>query len=412
MNVYLIYIACIIWIMLSSGCNASITGNESMIDLENSVVEEEIDIFLTDGYLPDYDAQNQFSWYKNAAIIKNTVFFKYGSMLYFYDENSRSMGPLCGRAECMHDNGTCNAYIGDSYEFCYYNEKLYWAEKDYKTNKIFLSSMNLDGSEHTIIQEIPQPFQLNSSESSLRIHRGYVYMAEVIDTIEEGREYHNLYLGRMELEDKKSEVDMILEKKVVFGTGVDFWLNFWGNEMYFLERDFDSGNIEKGTTGILYQYDIHESELVRVSEEIFLHETPWDFLVTSNGIYISVFNFEQQTFYDKRILKFDAETATWVTIAEIPDYHTGEPFLLHQNIMAAAWGMETPRYTITDFEGNIVRSGDLPLMEGQERVSVVPMAATDQFVLFDVKPHVNTGGTESMILVPMDPEEELQVLCS
>ena len=73
MNVYLIYIACIIWIMLSSGCNASITGNESMIDLENSVVEEEIDIFLTDGYLPDYDAQNQFSWYKNAAIIKNTV---------------------------------------------------------------------------------------------------------------------------------------------------------------------------------------------------------------------------------------------------------------------------------------------------------------------------------------------------
>lgn len=33
MNVYLIYIACIIWIMLSSGCNASITGNESMIDL-------------------------------------------------------------------------------------------------------------------------------------------------------------------------------------------------------------------------------------------------------------------------------------------------------------------------------------------------------------------------------------------
>ncbi len=237
-------------------------------------------------------------------------------------------------------------------------------------------------------------------------------MAEVIDTIEEGREYHNLYLGRMELEDKKSEVDMILEKKVVFGTGVDFWLNFWGNEMHFLERDFDSGNIEKGTTGILYQYDIHESELVRVSEEIFLHETPWDFLVTSNGIYISMFNFEQQTFYDKRILKFDAETATWVTIAEIPDYHTGEPFLLHQNIMAAAWGMETPRYTITDFEGNIVRSGDLPLMEGQERVSVVPMVATDQFVLFDVKPHVNTGGTESMILVPLDPEEELQVLCS
>ena len=48
--------------------------------------------------------------------------------------------------------------------------------------------MNLDGSEHTIIQEIPQPFQLNSSESSLRIHRGYVYMAEVIDTIEEGKE--------------------------------------------------------------------------------------------------------------------------------------------------------------------------------------------------------------------------------
>ena len=79
---------------------------------------------MTDGYRSDYDAQNQFSRYKDAAIVRDTIFFKCGSILYFFDMQTERAAPLCGKPECTHTGSTCNAYFWDLCGFCYYNEKL------------------------------------------------------------------------------------------------------------------------------------------------------------------------------------------------------------------------------------------------------------------------------------------------
>ena len=91
---------------------------------ETPALTEEEALFMTDGYLSDYDAQNQFSRYKDAAIVRDTIFFKCGSILYFFDMQTERAAPLCGKPECTHTGSTCNAYFWDLCGFCYYNEKL------------------------------------------------------------------------------------------------------------------------------------------------------------------------------------------------------------------------------------------------------------------------------------------------
>ncbi len=84
--------------------------------------------------------------------------------------------------------------------------------------------------------------------------------------------------------------------------------------------------------------------------------------------------------------------------------------LLDNHITVSSWGWNTPRSLITDYDGNTIRTCEFPLMETQTNVSVYPLIATSGYVIFDLKPIGD--GTESIILVPLDPEEELQVLCS
>ena len=118
MRRYFVWI-CMLMVFLS-GCQTP----EREDSAETFALTEEEALFMTDGYLSDYDAQNQFSRYKDAAIVRDTIFFKCGSILYFFDMQTERAAPLCGKPECTHTGSTCNAYFWDLCGFCYYNEKL------------------------------------------------------------------------------------------------------------------------------------------------------------------------------------------------------------------------------------------------------------------------------------------------
>ena len=75
------------------------------------LLEEKFD---TDVYLPDYDVQKEYvhsggNFAKNGSI----YYVKVGTWLFYYDEVTSTSGKLCGKAECLHNDKQCNAYIGD-----------------------------------------------------------------------------------------------------------------------------------------------------------------------------------------------------------------------------------------------------------------------------------------------------------
>ena len=107
MKRYMILIC--LFIFLIGGCQSS--EKKESVSGETSLSEESSadDIFMTEGYLPDYDAQNQFSCHKEAALVGDTLYFKCGSSMYFYDMGTGITEPLCGKPECTHTSGSCNA---------------------------------------------------------------------------------------------------------------------------------------------------------------------------------------------------------------------------------------------------------------------------------------------------------------
>ena len=410
MKRYMILIC--LFVFLTSGCQSS--EKKESVSGETSLSEESFsadDIFMTEGYLPDYDAQNQFSCRKDAALVGDTVYFKCGSSLYFYDMGTGIAAPLCGKPECTHTSGSCNALMWDLCNFCYYDGKLYWVERE--TDHYVLMAMGIDGSEHERVQEMPEPFIFNDILSIIRIHRGYVYMAEVLNEVKDGQSYNHLVVVRVKLGEEESEPEIIIDQMGERYIGYNFYMNFWGNKMYFLERDFKNRE-DGGVTILLYIYDIHTKELDLITEESYEAEEPWDFLVMENGIYLSTYYYDdtaEDYTEDMRVLQLDQSENIWKTLGQIPSVdQMGSPSLLNDRLVISVMGWDTPRCTITDYDGNILRTSYFPLSETQTDVSVYPLIATEEYVIFDLKPI--GGGTESIILVPLDPEEELQILCS
>ena len=88
-------------------------------------------MFYTEEYLPEYDAPPDYFESRERIAKKGTIYYiySYSTMyLYYYDESTGVSGKLCGKAECMHDNTDCNAYMPFSMNFQIYNGYIYWLE--------------------------------------------------------------------------------------------------------------------------------------------------------------------------------------------------------------------------------------------------------------------------------------------
>ena len=408
MKRYMILIC--LFVFLTSGCQSS--EKKESVSGETSLSEESSssdDIFMTEGYLPDYDAQNQFSCHKEAALVGDTVYFKCGSSMYFYDMGTGIAAPLCGKAECTHTSGSCNALMWDLCNFCYYDGKLYWVEME--ADHYVLMAMGIDGSEHERVQEMPEPFIFNDILSIIRIHRGYVYMAEVLNEVKDGQSYNHLVVVRVKLGEEESEPEIIIDQMGERHIGYNFHMNFWGNKMYFLERDYDTKAEEENITILLYTYNIHTGEMERLSEEKYTNQEATDFLITENGIYMGMYFYEESSEdnYTKIILQYDPEQKKWIELAEIPPLEVGSPFLLDNGKVAASKGLNAPQSVIADYDGNILRVCDFPLSETEteDNIFPYPLVATDEYVIFNLTAR---RATRSVVLVPVDPEKEIQTL--
>ena len=71
-----------------------------------------------------------------------------GSWLLYIDHSSDKVIKLCGRPDCKHDNGDCNAYFSDGVNVCYYDNHLY-AYNDKK-----LIRFNVDGTERVTVYDL------------------------------------------------------------------------------------------------------------------------------------------------------------------------------------------------------------------------------------------------------------------
>jgi len=119
-------------------------------------------------------AQTQVSFNYPCESEDGYYFVGSNGYVYYIDKATENTTILCGKPECSHDDEDCNAYAGTA--LTYYDGKLYYFS-DSGSSWTQVYSMNLDGTDHTLVQTL----DIDSAGDSYVgyaepiIHRGVVY---------------------------------------------------------------------------------------------------------------------------------------------------------------------------------------------------------------------------------------------
>lgn len=138
------------------------------------------------------DCNNSFSRPASTMTVSTDAYYfidKVGtvSRIMYIDRKSGQSGPLCGKADCRHNSGDCNACIvnsGNIYGLSWYNGQLFWLTEVIGSggieNGYHVFSCNSDGTGRKDVRLISETQGMNSEipggNTFACFHRGYLFI--------------------------------------------------------------------------------------------------------------------------------------------------------------------------------------------------------------------------------------------
>lgn len=393
------YACLMLLLMLIGVAGCSTTTN---LQNENYLLDEKFD---TEAYLPGYDMQNSYARYKVACETEEAYYFKPDQdvFLYFYDKESGLSGKLCGRPECPHDSPACNAYLDVRFGISYYDGKIYFVKSE--NARLALYAMDTDGNQLQKVQELKS--DMNGINPLVRIHRGYIYTAVVKSEVNEGKDMYRLIVQQEVLGQEEGETVIVYQESVSSAEfGLDFYLQAQGNTLYLLVNKQNASSLQ--TEFSLHAYDSRTRHQEEVVQGMYQGKFTSDFILEDHKGYIALYTIEDDGKYYVQEIDIPGKR-----LSELTEISTGDPMLslgLQEGVVIGYQGAGEPSYYLTDWEGNLLRQGDLPLLEGQTEVYVSVMGNLDDGVLFLLSTYQEESIAEALLLVPLDPAEEPETL--
>ena len=153
-----------------------------------------------EGVGPDYDRRFV---HDDICSTKDTVYFRSDKMvtesvggtdlIYYADKATGICLPLCGKPECTHSDGNCNAYAqGGMYSgLTNYNGRLYWIGQKgtWLTGggQWYVFSMAYDGTDRREVRKIPSDWVSGQMQTRTVFHRGHVYTCNLRNEVVNGK---------------------------------------------------------------------------------------------------------------------------------------------------------------------------------------------------------------------------------
>ncbi len=208
---------------------------------------------LGDTYIEGSDYQYMFEgsniFFQQKARGNNGYFFLQGHYIYYLDDNTQKLVPLCNKADCLHNKETdenrydeCNAYVNNSVYnghvgITYCNGYLYYLETKYSVDGdyVTLSRMKEDGSQKQSIYQWEK-----WTIEQWCIHRDTFYFVEhtyeSVDNTQENKETIEKYavkkLALTGVGKKQPEtIYEVQEGLTVYSMGK---VKAYGNHVYFM----------------------------------------------------------------------------------------------------------------------------------------------------------------------------------
>lgn len=200
---------------------------------------------------------------------KDGYYFQYNCMVYYVDKETGDSTVLCGKPDCDHTHSEgkwdCNAFVSADF-LTYYNGKLYYNNGNYvlengsyvnKGERLF--SMNLDGTEHDVVQDLDfvPGGDTNSFVTAPMIHRGNVYFcySGALYTAELGADIEDATL--IYGEQKVDDGSMIVNPYEMY---YELWAD--GELIYFMAKNVRQADGTYKDT--LYSYNSQNDKLDKI----------------------------------------------------------------------------------------------------------------------------------------------------
>lgn len=227
---------------------------------------------ISDNYFYDFLADCQIvkdNIADDVNCVKNEsgYYVNVSKYVYFVDSATMEATPLCAKPNCLHNDETCNAYIGTPQGITYNNGKIYTvveAGLEYDLEGSCFNYISADGTEHKTFAHVKENVQ------DWMIHRGYVYysikkgvFADAI-TLEDFGDVQAAVL-RFPLNSPDKQ-ELVYSSREGLKDSYLYKLKAFGDYMYFMEQGEDSES---------YRFDWKRVDLANLTVSD---------IVTSNGV--------------------------------------------------------------------------------------------------------------------------------
>lgn len=321
-------------------------------------------------YVENQDYQYSFSDLSTGNITvqkgNNGYYFSMNNFLYFFDEGTLKVAPLCNKANCLHDKETdqsrmaeCNAYLFDNLlntDFCFIGNKLYKLidESYFEGNKlVVINSIYEEQPDGTHSKKI---FSINRQIKRWIMHRGMIYYTT--DT--------NNNVECYSLADKNTKVCFNLDTIELYNPELSNMIAY-GNNMYYCVSGYKD---EKEFNDMQNGADISPLECIFIctldgEEKYTLYSN-----LSRNGIVFQGFSDGNMLYtdadYDKRIKNLyllnqnGISTKLNYTFKNIFDFYYADDTFIYIRSGNTIDDIKRNEYDVYDKSENLITSIDFP----------------------------------------------------
>ena len=234
-----------------------------------------------------YDVETRYVMSRGNLARAGSVYYVNKGYLWYYDDETDTMGKLCGKAECMHDSMTCNAYTGARAVggVQIYDGKLYFM----RGNTIVCTDFAGNNLENVMMLPVGNA---TLSNPEWVIHRGELFFRKNEHIVDRANPRKDLKITRQQLGDY-TNVESVFE--VIDSTAWGDWM-LRGDQMFI---DLSYGAWGKRE---FYMYDLNTREIITLIDEKF-NGYIVDYQVDDES-----FTFLGRTLDETYILKYDLKS--------------------------------------------------------------------------------------------------------
>lgn len=283
-----------------------------------------------------FGQDQQSSYYNNTGLnpimadSKDGYYFINGpsnQYLFYKDKATGEEAPLCNKPDCLHNDDTCNGYIGMIKALIYYSGKIY-----YLTDGVFnpttsgsendaLYEISLDGKGHKELLSFPEYVYL------ITMHRGYIYYVTTDYGTIPGKEdeaYTTVRFYRLPINKLKSKAELLYELQ-----GIDAFITNLlcdGNSIYFSCSMYTDDSLESREKKI-NRYNILDDTIDVVLEGPYALYSIFNGalgIIDKEGVYLCDLDGHIEKIWDEYGLLLSNDKYLLIDVLVSPDVLSGE----------------------------------------------------------------------------------------